>query len=117
MAIGDISYVEYQKTLTTTNTDSSLANLSSSYETQITSIHVHLQGGSGASTARLVTFYKNGTAAANELFSVKCDPAGNFSHIITDLRYKLTGTQTIYIKQDVGTDVNILIATLREQVS
>lgn len=117
MAIGDLSYVEYQKTLTTTNTDSSLANPSASYESQITSITIHLQGASTASTSRLVTFYKNGTATANELFSVKCDPNGIYTHIITDLRIKLTGTQTIYAKQDVGADVNILIATLKEQVA
>lgn len=114
MAQYDITRVEYLKQLTSTNTDSYLANPSASYETQITSICVTLQ--TGGATARTVTFYKNGTNAANEIFSVVCDPAGEYSHVITDPRIVLTGTQTLYIKQNTGTDCNVLISAIKEEI-
>lgn len=115
MAVGDITDVELQATLTTTNTDTSLLNSSSSYVTIIDSICLTIK--SGGTTNRTVTIYKNGSAAANEILNIDLNAVSSKSLIFTDTRIKLTGTQSLYFKQDSGTDVNILVTGTKEQIA
>lgn len=106
--------IELQSTLTTTNTDTALTNLGDSYVTYINSISLTLQNGS--STNRTVTIYKNGSNSANEILNIDLNANNCKSILITDLRIKLTGTQSIYFKQDSGNDVELLLTCTREQI-
>ena len=65
-------------------------------------------------TSEDITLYKNGTATTNEIANSITLPA-NGSTII-DTKLVLTGTQTIGAKQDTGTDVNIAIYGIVEQI-
>ncbi len=105
------------KSLTATATDSSYANQSASYRTVVSSIII--TGQVAATTKRKVTIYKGGTAAANERINVDIDPTGatGSKTVTIDNPFILTGTETIYAKQDTGTDCNIEISGTEEQIA
>jgi hypothetical protein len=118
MAVGDvIEKTLISKQLTTTASDSTYANTSASYRTQVTSIII--TGQSTATTKRIVTIYKGGSAVANEKFVIDIDPTGNDgARVVTiELPFVLTGTEAIFAKQDVGTDVNIEVSGIVEQIA
>jgi hypothetical protein len=118
MAVGDvIEKTLISKSLSATASDSSYANTSSSYRTVVTSIII--TGQVAASTKREITIYKGGTAAANERINVDIDPTGNDGSktVTIDTPFVLTGTETIYAKQDTGTDVNIEVSGTYEQIA
>lgn len=116
MAIGDITLVELQATLTTTNTATTIANPDTNHTTQITSITLVCSG----TTARTVSIYKNGSATANLLMVLDIDPSGVMGPKtinLSDPRFYLTGTQALYLKQDAGNDVNVLISAVKTQIA
>jgi len=118
MALGDrIPTALISKELTVTAGDSTYANAGASYRTQVTKIVV--TGQDGTSTGRTVTVYKGGTTSAYEKFNIDIDPTGTSgAKVVTiDCAIILTGTETIYAKQDVGTDCNIEVSGIVEQIA
>lgn len=118
MAIGTRTATKLvRKNLTATATDTSFSNAGASYRTEVTKIV--LTGQSGNTTLRNVTIYIGGTTGANELINVDIDPSGNNSDksIIIEFAEVLTGTETIYAKQDAGTDINISICGIVQQIA
>ncbi|KIL35870.1 hypothetical protein SD71_10795 [Cohnella kolymensis] len=70
-----------------------------------------------SSFQRIVTLYKNGTAAVNQISAITL-PAGTSTLI--DLSGKalvFTGTQILAAKQDAGTDCNIAAYGILEQIA
>lgn len=117
MAVGDITLVEVQKALDSTPANTSLANTSASYTTVITSI---ILAGTSGSTKRTVTIHKNGTATGNIIMTIDIDPSGATAPktvVLDSQSIILTGTNAIYVQQDTGTDVNVLISAVKEQVA
>lgn len=118
MAIGDcVETSLISAELTTTAGDTTFANASSSYRTTVTSIII--TGQKAGTTKRLVTIYKGGTTDLYERFNIDIDPSGNDGSrtVIIEVPFVLTGTQAIYAKQDTGTDVNIEISGIVEQIA
>lgn len=118
MAVYDVAETELiSEALSTTATSHSFANASSSYRTTVTSIVI--TGQNAGTTKRLVTIYKGGTAVANERFNIDIDPTGNDGSrtVVIEVPFVLTGTQTIYAKQDAGTDINIEVSGIVEQIA
>lgn len=112
MAKGDLTPKEWlQKTLDNTAANSTIAG-AENVRRYITAIGVKLQG--GAATKRTVTVFKNGTAAGNEVWTFELDPAGVKADLITQLPWFLDIGQSIYFKQDVGADVNIIVTGTEE---
>lgn len=117
MAIGDTTKIKLRKSLTTTPGDSAITNAGADYTTEILNIVAHLQNAS--STARKVTVYVGGTAAGNEVSAIDLAPVTQHSVILgkQDISIILTGTEAIYFAVDAGTDVNIYVAALQEQIA
>lgn len=86
-------------------------NTSASFRAQLLEIWLSNTG----ATQRTVTLYKNGLVAANQIGSAIVIPAGGSTIITTHV--VTTGTQTLGAKQDVGTDVNIAIYGIVEQIA
>lgn len=108
MASGDFTQVQYmEKALTTTAGDSPISGEAGLRKT-ITAIMATLQ--SGAATKRELQVFVGGTAASNLKLRVPLDPAGSYSTLITGLKIVINDGQAAYFKQDVGTDVNVLIS-------
>lgn len=111
MAIGDRIPTELTAPIVLSTTATAVfTNGGASYRTQATQIFLCNTGAS----QRIVTLYKNGTAASNQIANSITLPA-NTSTII-DTKLVLTGTQIIAAKQDAGTDVNIAIYGVVEQI-
>ena len=118
MAIGDVIEKTFlSKSLTATASDSTYANTSSSYRTVVTSIII--TGQSAGTTIRKVTVYKGGSASANERFNIDIDPTGvsGAKTVTIDSPFVLVGTEAIFAKQDVGTDINIEMSGTEEQIA
>lgn len=118
MAIGDISIIQIQKALSTTATDTQITNTSSSYQTIVKNLTFTFQD--GASTARVINVYKNGTGTSNKILTLDLDPNGNFgakSIIISDPSFYLTGIESLSVKQSLGADINCYISAISEQIS
>lgn len=116
MAIGDVTIKELlAKSLTTNSVDTQYTNGGATKQTVVTSIVLKLKEGS--TTKRRVIVYKNGSGASNEYLGIDLDPNGTTSEVITQLDAVLTGTQTISVKQDVGTDVNVFINGIEEVIA
>lgn len=114
--IGDYSRVKLQKALTTTATDSAIAN-SAGYETIITYIALTFSSGS---TKRTVTVYVGGTASSNIVGTFDIDPTGNLAPktiVLDNQAIVLQNTESIYFKQDTGTDINVLCCGKKEQIA
>ena len=114
--IGDITLIELQKALTTTNTDSAITNVSTTYQTVVSYLAFTASSGT---TKRTVTIYKNGSAAANALMVFDIDPTGNAGAktiVLDNQAIVLTGTQSLYFKQDTGTDINVYASGTKEQI-
>jgi len=110
MTIGDRIPTELCLTTLSATVTTIYTNTSASYRTQATEIFLCNTG----SSQRVITLYKNGTAITNQILNSITLPA-NTSTII-DTRLVCTGTQTISAKQDTGTDVNIAIYGIVEQI-
>lgn len=118
MAVGDRTPLTLiSKQLTVTAGDSTYANPSSSYRTEVTSIVI--TGQSAGTTERLVTIYKGGSAAANERLNIDIDPTGvnNPRTVTIQAPFTLVNTEAIFIKQDVGADINVEVSSVQEQLS
>lgn len=118
MAIGDrVPKTLLSTALTTTAASQSYANAGASYRTQVSQIVI--TGQNAGTTKRLVTIYKGGTAAANERFNIDIDPTGTDGSrtVVIETPFVLTGTETIYAKVDAGTDVNIEVTGVEEQLA
>jgi hypothetical protein len=111
MAIGDVTPSEMCLIALSATATTIFTNAGASYRTQATQIFIANTG----STQRTITLYKNGTATANIIASSIVIPAGG--SIILDTKIILTGTQTLAAKQDVGTDCNIAIYGIIEQIA
>lgn len=112
MAIGDRIPTELTAPTALSATATAVfTNASASFRTQATQIFLCNTG----ATQRTVTLFKNGLVAANQIANSITLPA-NTSTII-DTKLVLTGTQIIGAKQDVGTDVNIAIYGVVEQIA
>lgn len=117
MASGDrIPTTLISTELTTTASSHTYANASSSFRTQVTSIIITTQ--SAGTTNRTVTIYKGGTSASNERLNIDVDPDGSSfpKSIVIDIPFVLTNTEAIYVKQDVGSDINIEISGIVEEI-
>lgn len=112
MAIGDrIPKELIVPTALSSTATTRFTNQSASYRTQMLQLFLCNTGAS----QRIVTLYKNGTAATNQIANSITLPA-NTSTII-DLKLVFTGTQTLAAKQDTGTDVNIAAYGVEEQIA
>lgn len=112
MAIGDRIPTELKAPAALSATATTVfTNASASYRTQITQIFLC----NTSASQRVVTIYKNGTAATNQIMSSITLPAG--ASTVIDVKLVATGTQTIAAKQDAGTDVNIAIYGIVEQIA
>ena len=86
-------------------------NPGASYRTQGLTLSLANTG----ATLRTVTLYKNGTATANIWLCGIEVPAGKSVEIpITKV---FTGTQVLAAKQDTGTDINITMDGIVEQIA
>ena len=106
------------KSLTTTATDSQIINMGANYVTQITSITLKVQ--TGGATKRIITGYIYGINTVNEFFIRALDPSilsGTLNIILTGLDFLLINSETMSFKVDTGTDVNIIVNGIREQVN
>ena len=111
MAIGDVTQKKLlQKTLTTVLTESAITNIATE-KTTITGITVFNSG----ATKRTVKIYACGTGAANEIFRIPLYSGD--SRILTGLDYVLSGTESFYCSQDVGSDVNVTITGITEVIA
>lgn len=111
MAIGDVVPSELCLSALGITAATVITNAGASYRTQATQIFIANTG----ATQRTVTLYKNGTATTNIIASSIVIPA--YGSIILDTKLILTGTQIIGAKQDVGTDCNIAIYGIVEQIA
>ena len=111
MAIGDVTPSELCLAALGITAATVITNAGASYRTQATQIFLANTG----ATERKVTLYKNGTATANIIASSIVIPAGG--SVIIDTKLILTGAQTIGAKQDVGTDVNMAVYGIIEQIA
>lgn len=113
MAVGDMTPKEWlQKSLTITAEDSVISG-TINIRKYITSITLNLQ--TGGTNARTVTIYKNGTSASNEILKIYLNPANGVAYnVITELPYFVENGQKMSFKQDVGTDVNVIVTGIEE---
>jgi len=110
MALGDRIPTELCQSALTASVATYFTNASTSYRTQMMQIFLCNTGAS----QRTITFYKNGTAASNQIMNSVVLPA-NGSTII-DTKLVFTGTQTFSVKQDTGTDVTMTAEGVVEQI-
>lgn len=118
MAIGDVTLVELQKALSATPGDSKITNAGASYQTIIS--YLTLTFATAATTKRTIKVFKNGVAAANEIMTLEIDPTGNNAPqtvILDSQAIVLTGTQYIAFAQDTGTDINVYVSGIQEQIA
>ena len=111
MAIGDVTPSEMCLTALSATAATIFTNAGASYRTQATQIFIANTG----AAERKVTIYKNGTGTTNIIASSIVIPAGG--SVIIDTKIILTGTQTLAAKQDVGTDVNMAVYGIIEQIA
>ncbi|QNK54572.1 hypothetical protein [Paenibacillus sp. PAMC21692] len=114
MAIGDRTPTELIAPTALSATATVRYTNTASNRTQMTALVLSNTG----SSTRVVTIYKNGTAATNQILSSITLEAG--ASVIIDLVGKalvFTGTQTLAAKQDTGTDVNIYATGVVEQIA
>lgn len=111
MAINDRIPTELCLSALTASAVTYFTNGGASYRTQVLQA---LLCNTGASS-RVITLYKNGTATTNQIMSSITLPAGTST--VIDLKLVCTGTQTIGAKQDAGTDVNMCLCGIVEQIA
>jgi hypothetical protein len=115
MAIGDRTPTELiVPTALGITAVSVFANAAANFRTQMTGIWLCNTG----ATARVVSLFKNGTVAANQIGGSISLAAG--ASVIIGLDGKplvFTGTQLLAAKQDLGTDVNIAAYGIVEQIA
>jgi len=109
--VGDVTQKKLlQKTLTAVLTDSAITNTTTE-KTTITGITVF----NASAIKRTVKIYAYGTGTANELFRIPLYSGD--SRILTGLDYVLSGTESFYCSQDVGSDVNVTITGITEVIA
>lgn len=115
MAVGDRTPTELIVPAALSNAISTqLTNQGASFRTQMTQIVLNVTG----ATKRIVSLYKNGTAAANNIMNIVLDPTTNGSATaIIEVPLVFTGAQTLSAKQDVGADVTISAYGIVEQIA
>lgn len=86
-------------------------NPGASYRTEATMLSLANTG----STLRTITLYKNGTATTNIWLCGIEVPAGKSVEI--PCAKVFTGTQILAVKQDTGTDINITMDGVVEQIA
>lgn len=111
MAIGDRIPTELTAPTALSTTATSVFTNNAVNRTQASQIFLCNTGAS----QRIVTLYKNGTAASNQILNSITLPAN--SSTVIDTKLVATGTQVIAAKQDAGADVNIAIYGVVEQIS
>lgn len=111
MALGDRTPTELCQSALTASASTYFTNAGASYRTQMTQIFIV----NTSASQRIVTLYKNGTGANNQIANSITLPA-NTSTII-DTKLVFTGTQTFSAKQDTGTDVTITCEGIVEQIA
>jgi len=112
MAIGDRIPTELiQPTVLTTTATTVYTNTGVSYRTQATKLYLCNTGAS----QRVITVFKNGLTVGNQILNSVTLPANTST--ILDVSLVLTGSQTIGAKQDAGTDVNIALYGIVEQIA
>lgn len=111
MSVGDRTPKELGQSALTASVATYFTNTSASYRTQLLQIFLANTGAS----QRVVTLYKNGTGAGNQIANSITLPA-NGSAII-DTKLVFTGTQTLSAKQDAGTDVSMTLCGIEEQIA
>lgn len=113
MAVGDFTPKRLlQKALDTTAANSMITG-AASRRTTVTSITLSIPTGT---TKRTISIYLYGSAASNEVLTIPIDPAVTKSEVITGLDYVLLAGETMSFKQDAGTDVNIAIMGIEEEI-
>ena len=112
MAIGDRIPTELlAPTVLAATATTVFTNAGANYRTEATMLSLANTG----STLRTITLYKNGTATTNIwLCGIKV-PAGESVEI--PCAKVFTGTQTLGAKQDTGTDINMTMDGVVEQIS
>ena len=115
MAIGDMTPKEWlQKSLTTLTIDSTISG-AVGVRKYITSITLNLQ--TGGTLGRTITIYKNGTSTSNEILKLYLNPANGVAYtIMNGLSFFLENGQSMSFKQDIGTDVTILVNGIEENL-
>jgi hypothetical protein len=111
MAIGDRIPTELTPPTALSATAATVFTNTTNYRAQLLEIWLSNTG----ATQRTITLFKNGLAAANQIGSAIVIPAGGSTIIQTHL--VTTGTQTLGAKQDTGTDVNIAVFGVKEQIA
>lgn len=66
---------------------------------------------------RVVTLYKNGTSAGNQLSVITLDAGASTLIDLSGKALVFTGAQILAAKQDAGTDVNIAAYGILEQIA
>lgn len=112
MAIGDVIAKKlYQGTLSTAVT--AVYTVPASIRTQIVEIWADNQN---TTTARKLSILAHGLAATNQL-AHNIEIAADSSKIISDNKIILAAGETLGFKQDTGTDINVTVYGIEEQVS
>lgn len=119
MAIGDRTPLEMIPPTPLSTTATAVYTNSAANRAQLTGLWLNNTG----SSQRVITLYKNGTAAANAIATIILGPVGSAaqaSSAFIDLAQKalvFTGTQILAAKQDAGADVNIAAYGVTEQIA
>lgn len=87
-------------------------NAGANYRTQVTQMFLCNIG----TNERKIAIYKNGLLNANKIAS-SITLSGGASVIIDDLKLVFTGSQVLGASQDVGTDINIAVYGIVEQIA
>lgn len=111
MAIGDRIPTELCQSALTASAATYFTNGGASYRTQLTQIFLC----NTSASQRVVTLYKNGVAANNQIMNSITLPAN--SSTVIDTKLVFTGTQTLSAKQDTGTDVTMTCEGIVEQIA
>jgi hypothetical protein len=112
MAIGDVTPKKlFQGATSATATAKYTAP--TGYRAQIVEIWADNQN---TTTARKLAIFAHGLASANQL-AHNIEIAADSSEIISDNKIILAAGETLGFKQDAGTDVNITVYGMEEQVN
>ena len=111
MAVGDRIPTELAQSALSATATNYFTNAGSSYRTQILEVCLVNTG----SSQRVVTLYKNGLAANNQVANSITLPASTST--IIDLKLVATGVQTFGANQDSGIDVTMTVSGIVEQIA
>ena len=112
MAVGDRTPTELTAPTALSGSASAVfTNPGVSYRTQVLEIWLCNTG----TSSRTVTLYKNGSATGNQIANSIGLASG--TSILIPVHLVCTGTQALYAKQDAGTDVNVAVYGIVEQIA